>query len=506
MSSLEAGVLIGDFRIERRLGAGGMGIVYLARQLSLDRPVALKVLGSAISDPSAIGRFRREAQAIARLHHEGIADVYFIGQDSEVSYIAMEYIDGASLGEVVTRLASSTRTDGSVDSIFRDIRSHGVEAPEARFDQPTATIPPQTPGDFAHASLPTAQATGMMTSTDYIRRCCEIVKDTAIALTHAHERGVIHRDIKPDNLILDRRGHVHVIDFGLARFFEDATLTSTGALVGTPMYMSPEQVTGRLQVDHRTDIYSLGLVLYELLSLRKPIVAATREGVLRQIVTKPLPPVTRLNRAVPPDLEAVVHKATTKDPDERYQGATDLAEDLGRLLRGERVRAPAYRYRFDARQIASDRPPGVTFAAFAFFFSAITALCFAAFWGSTVLDIYRESGAVLRAGLAIALGATLTSVACLLCGSGLLAGRTLARRLGIALLAAFCTLCLKVCIEAFLLGVGSIYVYFIFPNFVVSLIALPLLFRPRARDWFREARRLRREHGRLEGPVPAAGT
>ena len=125
---------------------------------------------------------------------------------------------------------------------------------------------------------------------------------------------------------MDRQGKVHLIDFGVARFFEDATLTNTGALVGTPMYMSPEQVTGRLEVDHRTDIYSLGLTLYELLTLQRPITAPTREGVLRQIVTKALLPVSWLNRAVSRDLEGVVHKATTKDPDERYQRARGFAE------------------------------------------------------------------------------------------------------------------------------------------------------------------------------------
>src|SRR3954469_6622522 len=115
-----------------------------------------------------------------------------------------------------------------------------------------------------------------MASPDYIRRCCEIVRDAALALAHAHERGVTHRDIKPENLLLDRQGLVHLIDFGLARFFEDVSLTNTGALVGTPMYMSPEQISGHIKIDHRTDVYSLGLVLYELLILRRPMIAATR--------------------------------------------------------------------------------------------------------------------------------------------------------------------------------------------------------------------------------------
>ena len=155
--------------------------------------------------------------------------------------------------------------------------------------------------------------------------------------------------------MLDRDRRVHVIDFGLARFFEDATLTNTGALVGTPMYMSPEQVTGRFGIDHRTDIYSLGLVLYELLTLRRPIAAPTREGILRQIATKALPPVSWRNRAVPRDLEAVVHKATAKDPDERYQTADASPPTWGTGSRQAGHGQP-YRYKFDVRRSSPTVP------------------------------------------------------------------------------------------------------------------------------------------------------
>ena len=114
------------------------------------------------------------------------------------------------------------------------------------------------------------EASRLMGTKDYIRRICEIVNTVALALAHAHERGVIHRDVKPENILLDRCGNAYLIDFGLARFFQDATVTQTGALLGTPMYMSPEQITGRIELDHRTDIYSLGIVLYEMLTLRRP--------------------------------------------------------------------------------------------------------------------------------------------------------------------------------------------------------------------------------------------
>jgi serine/threonine protein kinase len=152
-----------------------------------------------------------------------------------------------------------------------------------------------------------------------------------------------------------------LIDFGLARFYEDVTLTNTGALVGTPMYMSPEQVTGRIELDHRTDIYSLGLVLYEMLTLGRPFSSPTRESMLRQIVTKAMIPLSWKNRAVPRDLESVVHKATAKDPDDRYQSALAFAEDLRCVLSRGSIAARPYRYKLDGRDIAAERPRGIMY-------------------------------------------------------------------------------------------------------------------------------------------------
>jgi serine/threonine protein kinase len=291
---LEAGVRIGDFRIVRRVGAGGMGIVYLARQVSLNRLVALKVLGTALNCEADKTRFQREAQAVARLNHSGIAQVHFIGQDSHVCFLAMEYVDGVSLREVINRLRAANDPGMSIDSVLGETPKEVDGAKVVRFDDATATYTPEATPDPANTRVDglTQDAKRLMASPAFIRRCCEIVRDAAIALAHAHERGVVHRDVKPENILLDREGKAHLIDFGLARFFEDVTLTNTGALVGTPMYMSPEQVAGLLKIDHRTDIYSMGLTLYEVLTLQRPITAPTREGVLRQVVTKALPPVS----------------------------------------------------------------------------------------------------------------------------------------------------------------------------------------------------------------------
>ncbi|MBC7855379.1 MAG: protein kinase [Pirellulaceae bacterium] len=370
---LETGVLIGDFRIERRLGAGGMGIVYQARQVSLNRPVALKVLGQALSRGTDVSRFQREAQATARLQHPSIAQVYYIGQDRHICYMAMELVDGISLRRVLDRLGTTTTADTGMDTAVQEDLAEEPEASAIRFDVPTEAlhdrqVPPDAPPptDQTRDSNPylSPMARELRTGSAHVRRCTEVVRDAAHALAHAHEQGVVHRDIKPDNLLLSRKGKLHLIDFGLARFFEDQAVTYTGQLVGTPLYMSPEQVTGRGAIDARTDIYSLGLVLYELLTLRPPVEATNRENLLRNIVTKPLPPVSWRNSAVPEDLARIVHRATQKDPDQRYASAAEMAADLDRFLAGKSVAAPQYYFRLDEREITAARPGGIVLAAF----------------------------------------------------------------------------------------------------------------------------------------------
>jgi serine/threonine protein kinase len=496
--SLEANVQIGDFRIEKRLGAGGMGIVYLARQLSLNRLVALKVLGTALTDRTDIARFQREAQAIARLNHPGIAGVYFVGQDGEICYLAMEYIDGMSLREVIKQLSSLERHFQSIDDVLQ-ATSLGGEAPEVRFDGPTLTYTaepavnekPVEPGGLA------AEVKRLISSAEHIRRSREIVRDTAIALAHAHERGVIHRDIKPENILLDRHGKPHLIDFGLARFFEDVTLTNTGALVGTPMYMSPEQVTGRIELDHRTDIYSLGLVLYEMLTLRKPFVSPTREGILRQIVTKAIVPLTWKNRAVSRDLESVVHGAMAKDPDERYQTATALADDLQQSLRGEPVSATPYQYRFDDTTLIAERPRGVTFVSFEVFLVACVFI-------SSLFGNLRELIILFRHGNYIS--SHLYSVpfyASLICcrywlGRGLMKGLNIARLsiiIGFGILTLFISK--KIVVGLYSFNVEIYITQFIYWHLFIlffSLLPIYVLLHRRTRDWFRLAARLRSEH------------
>ncbi len=382
-------VLVGDFRVEGRIGSGGMGVVYRALQISLDRVVALKVLGAALNRPEDIARFRREAQAVARLDHPNIAGIYFVGQDRSTCYIAMELVDGASLRRVID--AMDRDPGATIASALAGMDPVEAEAPEVRFDATTVGRAP--PGPDGLRPAPAVQFPRTSTA-EHVRRAVEIARDAALALAHAHERGVVHRDVKPENLLLDRSGRVRLIDFGVARFFEDGTITVAGQIVGTPSYMSPEQVTGRLEVDHRTDIYSLGLVLFELLTLGRAVSAPTREGILRHVVTKALPPVARMNRAVSPALMAVVHKAAAKDPDDRYQTAGELAADLKNVLDGRPVSAPPYRCRMDEREIDAERPRAIILITFEFAMVAVLAL----FWTSVVCALPAEARRILGYG------------------------------------------------------------------------------------------------------------
>lgn len=226
-----------------------------------------------------------------------------------------------------------------------------VETAVQRFDlgPPASVVVDAAPGL-------SPQAADRIADPAHHRWAAGLVRDAALALHHAHERGVVHRDVKPGNLMVGRDGHVKVIDFGIARFFEDHTLTRTGELVGTLLYMGPEQATGRIRLTPATDVYSLGLVLIELLILRPPIAVTNLADMLQQVVTKPLAPLTRLNPSVPRELEAVVHMAAAKDPDARYRTAGAFAADLQAWLDGKPVAARPYRLAADELSIAAARP------------------------------------------------------------------------------------------------------------------------------------------------------
>ncbi len=323
---------LGDFEVVRELGRGGMGVVYEARQRSLNRRVALKVLGPGLGlTPRAVDRFRREAEAAAKLHHSNIVPVYATGEEDGVHFYAMELIDGPSLDQVIRGVASGGRPPP-------DSASHpGADAPRSpALDQTGPYAPPAAPTPPSGS----ASASGARPSADRFDRAAAMIADVADALHHAHQQGVTHRDVKPSNLLLSSDGRLSVTDFGLARLLEQPGMTVTGEFVGTPAYMSPEQITaGRVPLDHRTDIYSLGATLYELLTLRPPFRAEGRDKLLAMVIQKEPAAPRSIDPKVPRDLETICLKCLEKDPDRRYQSAKDLAEDLRRYVNRFAIKA-----------------------------------------------------------------------------------------------------------------------------------------------------------------------
>jgi serine/threonine protein kinase/WD40 repeat protein len=423
---LESGHRIAGYRVVRELGRGGMGTVYEAVHVGLDRPVALKVLGTHVApDSSARRRFLNEARTTAGLHHTHIVPVFDVGQVGGLCYYAMQRIEGSGLDRVIRHLrrtrpagtagqgggaagsqpsGSDAQADGGASSLsFRINRlwvrvssgwpwlqpagvgpANGDGAPgvsrrdspasqgQSRFDGTgAATLATDStaswgstrrrPDTTTHGRprpgpAGTAGTLSGLTGPDllhrddepppfepprgsgYFRWVAAVGLQAADALSHAHHQGVIHRDVKPSNLLVDAKGNVWVTDFGLARRLADPGLTHHDSLLGTPRYMSPEQArTG--SIDGRTDVYSLGATLYELLALRPPFAGQTAAELLEQIgKEEPLPP-RKLDLRVPRDLETIVLKALAKRPVDRYGSATELAEDLARFLSHEPVKA-----------------------------------------------------------------------------------------------------------------------------------------------------------------------
>ena len=282
MAENDLRVLNDRYEIHRRLARGGMAQVYIARDRSLDRPVAVKELAPEFAtDPSFVERFRREAQAAANLTHPNVVGVYDWGSQDGTYFIVMEYIDGPSLSKVL-------RTDGPL----------------------------------------------------HPRRAAEIASEVAAGLGFAHSRGVVHRDVKPGNVLLTRSGESKVTDFGIARAMSspDEDLTQAGSVMGTATYFSPEQAQG-LPVDPRSDLYSLGVVLYEMVAGRAPFNGDTPLAIAYKHVQDTPEPPSRHISDLPAGLEAIIMKLLSKQPDDRYRSAEDLRADLKRFLAGEQTAA-----------------------------------------------------------------------------------------------------------------------------------------------------------------------
>jgi serine/threonine protein kinase len=357
--------VLGDFRILREIGRGGMGVVYEAEQVSLGRRMALKVLPFAgVLDERQLTRFRNEARAAASLKHPNIVGVHSVGCERGVHYYAMEFIEGRTLAEVITELrqesARPADTPVGADEVRQPFQadvspeaSRTACADEVRQPfQADVSLERLTYNADTDRQVQAKVSTHKPTATkDFFRRVAEWGIQAAEGLEHAHQMGIVHRDIKPSNLLVDASGHLWITDFGLAQIVapspvagegwgEGGCLTMTGDILGTLRYMSPEQAAGRSRVlDHRTDVYSLGVTLYELLTLRPPFSGDDRQDVLRQIGDDEPPALRQLNRAIPRDLETIVLKAMAKEPQARYATVQDLADDLKRFLADQPVRA-----------------------------------------------------------------------------------------------------------------------------------------------------------------------
>ena len=355
---------LGDYRILRTIGRGGMGVVYEAEQLSLGRRVALKILSpQAVGDGRARERFRREARAAARLHHTNIVPVFDIGEEGASCYYAMQLIPGQGLDRVIEELrrlrarpepgkASPAEDDMTVavpGEVGRPADSPGGAAYSlltGGFELRAQGHGPRAAGPSEPTPLPTTasasgrRAAGLSTSAagqrPYYRSVACVGQQAAQALAYAHARGVVHRDVKPSNLLLDEAGVVWVTDFGLAKT-DDDELTRTGELPGTLRYISPERFQGHC--DERADVYALGLTLYELLVLEPAFASGDRLHLMEQIRHRDPPRPRAVDPRVPRDLETVVLKAIDKDPGRRYRSTADLGEDLRRFLADEPIRA-----------------------------------------------------------------------------------------------------------------------------------------------------------------------
>ncbi|MBA4188214.1 MAG: hypothetical protein C0467_09385 [Planctomycetaceae bacterium] len=280
------GRILGDYQLLRRIGAGGMGQVYLARQLSLKRDVAVKLLRNDLTtNPVALKRFQAEAEAVAKLNHPNIVHIHQIGEHEGLRYMVLEYVEGRNLREYLVR---------------------------------------KGPPDLAVT--------------------LSVVRQVVLALQKAHEEGIVHRDIKPENILVTRKVEVKVTDFGLSRFFSGpapaVNLTQSGVTLGTPLYMSPEQVQGKV-VDHRSDIYSLGVTCYHLLAGEPPFRGITAFDVALKHVQEQPRPLSELRPDLPTDLCNLVHKMMAKNPDDRYQSAREILRDIVRVRDGLAVNAPA---------------------------------------------------------------------------------------------------------------------------------------------------------------------
>jgi len=441
---------LGDFRIIRQVGKGGMGIVYEAEQVSLGRHVALKVLPkSMLVDANAKRRFKREAKSAAKLHHTNIVPVFGVGDQHGMPYYMMQFIQGLGLDEVLEELKRlqtanvrpgtflegelrvlrnvgqlsnpsaeerhvETLTKGALSAakVARSLLTGEFRSPLDQDDEPTAPVTvegackeqegadaPRSPAlsdSFTPSSpsvvLPGRSRDGSKSrhrKQTYWQSVASIGAQVANALEYAHKQGVQHRDIKPSNLLLDTQATVWVTDFGLAKADDQQNLTHTGDILGTLRYMPPEAFEGK--TDARSDVYSLGLTLYELLAFRPAFDEKDRNRLIKQVTHEEPARLSKLNRQVPRDLETIVHKAIDKDPKQRYGSAGALAEDLQRFIEDEPINARRASHTERLWRWCRRNPLMAGLASAVFWLLAATAVVGSVGYAQTRLALCREA-------------------------------------------------------------------------------------------------------------------
>ena len=362
---------LGDYRVIGEIARGGMGIVCEAEQVTLGRRVAVKVLPEhALRSPKDIQRFSREAQTAAKLHHSNIVPVFGVGEQDGVHYIVMQLIQGLGLDEILPEIkrivlggppeGSSTPSSSSVRAscarrnaeallsedlsteTARPASSNGVAKPAraetAGFADRTDPIDESSSEELHQtAANHSRQPKRAKVGQEYWRNVARIGIQAAKALAYAHSQGTLHRDVKPGNLLLDEDGVVWMADFGLAKAVEQDAVTWTGDIVGTLRYMAPERFHG--EADSRSDIYSLGLTLYELLTFKRAFDGTDRVALTHNVTMEDLVPPRRHNLSIPQDLETIVLKAAAREPSDRYENAEHLANDLECFLEDRPIRA-----------------------------------------------------------------------------------------------------------------------------------------------------------------------